>query len=279
MAGPLQACTPPCDAPILYRPGTIDERFEVSRTDLLWALRRAEEVWEKAAGRDLFRYADDGDLAVNLVYDDRQVITQENAQRTATIEEARTEADRARTRYERAKARYESSKQDYDTVRARHEERLARHNRSVQAWNDKGGAPPAERTILQKEEAEINSAATLLEDARQALNSLAEDVNGLSDRYNRLIETVNANVAAVNTVAGQEFKQGRYSRDAGGRRIDVFEFLDRDDLIHVLAHELGHALGLEHNQNPDSIMYGVNSSRTAKLADEDAAALKEKCRL
>lgn len=46
--------------------------------------------------------------------------------------------------------------------------------------------------------------------------------------------------------------QGIY--DYRDNTISVYYFDDREDLIFTLEHELGHALGLEHNLEPDSVM-------------------------
>ena len=45
----------------------------------------------------------------------------------------------------------------------------------------------------------------------------------------------------------------------------------------VLVHELGHALGIGHVENPDSIMYSYSIGETLTLSEEDLAALKEVC--
>ncbi|OIO51575.1 hypothetical protein COY93_00700 [Candidatus Uhrbacteria bacterium CG_4_10_14_0_8_um_filter_58_22] len=68
-----------CGLPIGYRIGHYDERFGISREELLSVMSEAERQWESATGQDLLRYdPDDADaVAVNLVFDDRQVATQE----------------------------------------------------------------------------------------------------------------------------------------------------------------------------------------------------------
>jgi predicted Zn-dependent protease len=62
-----------------------------------------------------------------------------------------------------------------------------------------------------------------------------------------------------------------------GEEINIYEFDSRTALLRVLAHEFGHALGLDHNDNEQSIMHYLNSSTNLKPTKEDLAALREVC--
>lgn len=276
---PVSACARPCSSPLTYRLGDIDQRFGISRKQLLLALRKAEDIWEETLKVDLFHHADDGDLVVNFVYDARQMTSQENAGRKFAIDQSANNAEAVKAQHEAAAARYDEARKDYLAAQKAHEARLDAYNRRVSDWNARQSGPESEHRALQQEGAALETSVAALESKRIAVNAMAARANMLSDRYNQLIGEVKANVDAINTTAGREFKQGLFTRDASGVRIDVFEYKDQTDLVHVLAHELGHALGIPHNGNPKSIMYGLNSSDSAVLSGEDIAALKETCRL
>lgn len=273
----LREWSAPCARPLPYRIGNLDQRFGLPRDQLRSALKEAEAVWEEAAGRDLFVYDDGAALPVHFVYDNRQRIMTENEKRRTAIVEAENSAETLKAEYAGAKARHETARRDFLAAQSAHDARVTAHNRAVEAANARGGASAAEHTTLERERAGIEIAAEAVEKKRLKANAMASHVNGLSERHNELVDEVTENVDAINARAGVEFRQGLYTRDAKGTRIEVFEFLDRADLVHVLAHELGHALGLGHNDDPESILYGVNSSRTSKPSRADMAALREQC--
>lgn len=54
-----------------------------------------------------------------------------------------------------------------------------------------------------------------------------------------------------------DYAQGLYYLDT--KRLEVYYYQNRNDLLFVIMHELGHAAGLEHTKEPKSIMYEARS--------------------
>ena len=62
-------------------------------------------------------------------------------------------------------------------------------------------------------------------------------------------------------------------------RISIFAFSDENHLAIILAHELGHALGIEHVDGDGALMSAVEEGSKAstqlKLTERDVAALRK----
>jgi hypothetical protein len=252
-----------CETPIRYSLGTYDARFNISKTGFKSAIDEAAAVWEEATGKNLFDYEPNPepvtplytyflrlfhrkDIPVNLVYDERQ----------QNSETRRTLISQIETRQESV----ETLKNQITTLEAKHKQLIREYEEMVNEYR--------KRRISFQE----------LEAKRLELNSLAEEINSLVKRHNSLVGQINPIVRTVNQTAGQEFEEGKYELDENGERITIFEFADRATLVRVLAHEFGHALGLDHNDNPNSIMYYLNESENLTPTKEDIAPLLAICK-
>src|SRR3989344_2511160 len=69
----------PCRKTIEYSISSFDKRFGISEEKFLKSIKKAEEIWEKSTGKNLFEYTAEeylGDvLKINLIYDYRQETT------------------------------------------------------------------------------------------------------------------------------------------------------------------------------------------------------------
>lgn len=276
----LQAAYLPCQQPIMYSLGTFDSRFGLSKQDFLGAIKEAEAIWEKPIGKNLFAYSADGPLKVNLVYDYRQEATNKLKSIGLAVDESRASYDALQTKYDEMKSVLTRAQAQFDASAAAYREHLDAYNKEVAYWNARGGAPKSDYARLAQEGANLDAESTTVRALQDKANAYVDEVNALVVVLNGMANTLNVDVGKYNTAGatrGEEFTEGDYQSSAGESKINIYEFSNRAKLVRVLAHELGHALGLEHVAGATSIMYKLNQGTNEKLSANDLAALKSAC--
>ncbi|MFH1047200.1 MAG: matrixin family metalloprotease [Patescibacteria group bacterium] len=274
-----------CGLPIKYTIGQVDNRFGLSEAEMLQAIRAAESWWEGNLDQDLFEYDPKGEyiLTINLVYDSRQQATQEFQR----IENDRTdlEDDLAEIvdEYEELKSVFERRDTVLSEMNRVYDERLAIFERTVDSWNNRGGAPPDVYDELQQEQDKLGSLVDEINGLVNQQNELAARINALADTESETVQGFNEVVHDFNETfaaeSSEEEEQGIY----GSGTINVYQYDNQTDLIMLLAHEMGHALGLGHVDDPQAIMYFKKNDRQAKgdaiISDQTYRELTEKCNL
>ncbi len=273
-----QHVTADCQVPLTYHLGNVDERFNISAEEAKAAIARAEAVWETPLGQDLFRLQDsDGKLSVSFVYDERQAEAEAEygfRERLNTVESVN---DEIRAQYEELTKNYEELKANYEAKSAAYERRLNAYNETVNRYNAEGGAPPDAFAELERERTALERESGELSKLTRELNTFVDQINLVGKQGNLLVEKYNEGVGEYNRTFGdsREFTQGDYR----GKEINIYTFTNEDELVLVLAHELGHALGIEHVEGRESIMYYLIGEQPKDLAlsGYDKAAFTSVC--
>ena len=271
----------PCQEPIAYTIGAFDRKFGISQKYFLDALREAEAIWEKPIGKELFAYAPEtGELAVNLIYDYRQEVTDTLSDLGDTVEEDEAAYQVLRAKYIGLKTEYNSAKDVYNARIETFDEKSIAYQKQVEFWNKGKRTSREQFDRLEQDRTALEAEAAELENEKARLNEMVREINALVETLNRLAKSLNLNVEKFNTIGtsrGETFTGGLYHSAEGAQGIDIYEFSSRGKLVRILTHELGHALGLEHVDDKDAVMYRLNESDAGVLSKADLTALRALC--
>lgn len=266
-----------CPIPLAYSIGQLDAEFGLSEADAIAAVEAAEKVWEEKLLQDLFVYDPAAPFTINFIFDERQERSEAEAEAQAALATEARDVETAHEAYETLQGQLQNRTADFEDNNQRYEQDLAAYNNEVARYNESGGAPPAAYRELEDERARLERVATRLEEAAAEINTLTDAVNGAGESYNTLAAQYNDHVRAFNSTYanGREFTQGDYT----GNEIHIYTFADADELRLVLAHELGHALSIDHVPEADAVMYYMLGDKATDftLTRADTQAFYDVC--
>ncbi len=242
-----------CESPIKYKIGSVDPKFGISQKDFDIHSEAAADVWNSTYKSILFEKDPNASLTINLVYDERQSLTQEISEISTEVESNKNSLSSKIKEYDQ---RYEELKDRIDEL-----------NAEIEKWNEKGGAPSDEYERLKKEQQEISKEIESLNREGATLNKTTFDVNNK-------INTLNNTISMFNTVLQSKPEAGVYIPTEN--RIEIYSFGNKEQLVSTLAHEFGHALGLPHIPNQNTLMNAIATPQTT-FTEYDRVLLEDFC--
>jgi len=272
----------PCQEPITYRLGKVDERFNLPREEFRTAVKIATAMWGKPFSRDFFREEADGAIEINLLYDYRQEATDRLKKLNYKIDGSKSSYEELKSRLENLRAEYEQKKAGLNSDFNAYNAKVNAFNADTESWNRRGGVPQSVHTRLMKEKEELAALSDNLRIRQEESKTLVDTINSVVVVINEIASNNNLDLVDqqnIGNTLGREFCEGVYEYKNGKRSITIYQYDNEYRLVRVLAHEFGHALGLNHTKSGDAVMYHLIQSDLLELSPDDIAALKSRCKI
>ena len=272
----------PCRETITYRLGKVDERFNLTREEFQTAVNMAAAMWGKPFNRDLFREEPDGAIEINLLYDYRQEATDRLKKLNYKIDRSKSSYEELKSRLENLKAEYEQKKAGLNSDFNAYNSKVNAFNIETESWNRRGGTPQSIYMQLMKEKDELVTLSNDLHARQVEMKTLVDTINSMVVVINEIASNSNLDIVDqrnIGNTLGREFCEGLYVYKNGKRSITIYQYDNKYRLVRVLAHEFGHALGLNHSKRAEDVMYPLIQSNSLALAADDIVALKRRCKI
>ncbi|WP_180118264.1 matrixin family metalloprotease [Acinetobacter sp. YH12096] len=263
----------PLDTRLRYRVADVDPRFGLSQQQVIQLSEEAAEIWHKGILKPLFIYDPNAQLAIHLIYDDRQ--EQYNAykqvQKTLAADKARN--DLYAENLANSRKGLEMDEQQLRSKQAMIRAEIAQLSQERMSWSRIEHAQGPNMQRVERELTQVKAQAMQLDQEIDRFNQQNDQFNQQVSSYNQQIDQYNAGVIqASQRFPAREFHKGVFMGD----QIQIYQFDAEDDLRLTLAHELGHALGLSHHNDPAALMYpilGAQQLENFKLMPADQGLL------
>ncbi|WP_306523323.1 matrixin family metalloprotease [Rheinheimera sp.] len=252
-----------CSTPLGWKLGYLDPAFNLTETEATAAISQAAQMWNQAFGRTLLQQDPQG-FVIDFRFDARQqqLLKQRLLSRNLNRYDQAIEPGR-----ENLPQQFAALQQQIDSFNLQ----TAQLQQQIAAFKPDAPNAASERAQLERRQRELKQEADWLEQQRQQLVRDQDYLNETIKQRNALL--TEAGPAAISG----PFEVGLMKIRGQERLMTIYAFGSQQDLVATLAHEFGHAFGVEHTSAEDSIMYHSLSTQQAMLTAVDIAALQSQC--
>lgn len=257
-----------------YRIADIDSRFNLSQQQVLELTQQAAKLWEQETGQQNFIYDPQAEFSINLIFDERQQRSTDRLQgldqlkqqqqqwenQNLQLQQVKEEIQRTTALIASKQAQLNLQFQQYNTEVLRFNQTRSTSKDLAQQFSQRQKALEQQSLVLQREVQEHNQRTQQLNQRIQNLNQTNQQLVASASQFNQVFQP-------------HLFHKGHFN----GKQILIYEFSSTNDLRLTLAHEFGHALGLEHTNDPRSLMYPVIQKQNFQqfaLTDSDKDLVK-----
>lgn len=262
--------------PIHYRIAEIDPRFNLTPQQLLQLAQQAANIWEQASGQTYFVYDPEAELTIHLVYDERQ---QQSDNRLQGLDQLKQQKQRLENQNQQIQ-KFKQDIQETTALIASQQTQLMlqfqQYNNQMQQINQTRSMNKALAEQLTQQQKSLQLKSAVLKQEIQQHNQKTQQLN----QQIQLLNQNNKSMVASAQQFNQSFKPRLFHKgNFKANQIYIYEFSSPNDLRLTLAHEFGHALGLQHNDDPKALMYPTIKSQDLDhfhLTEADQALLQAK---
>lgn len=284
-----------CRPTVAWHIAEVDSRFNLTPREVARAAEQATAMWNQAVQGSLFEHVEQGGIAVSLEYDHRQAFFEQANLIYQQLEELRQLIADSDNKLGDYLGEVNVLAEQIDSYNAQIRMLSGQANQLIEANSDRRGRVPAtiarEVNALRSEITELNESVQRLvaehNRIQQAYNNHVAERNLLAQQHSELASRLNQKIASQRG-ATDVGEHGILLRSSGTHvsvaqeLISVYQVRSWQGLVTVLAHEFGHAIGIGHVTDTDSIMAARIESQLAggfpeQLSAADIAALRLVC--
>ncbi|RVU35722.1 matrixin family metalloprotease [Rheinheimera riviphila] len=260
----LNPKSPYCQSPLGWRLGRLDPAFNLTEAQAIQLISTAADMWNQASGQQLLHHDPAHGFVIDFKFDARQqqLLKQRLLQRNL--------------------ARYDDAIQpglqnlpekfaELDAKIAEFNQQKALLQQQISQFQPNAHNAEAQRRQLEQQQQSLVREADWLEQQRQQLMRDQDYLNETIRQRNELVQTAEQPTAAAS------FEVGLMTIKQLQRQMTIFAFSSETDLIATIAHEFGHAFGIAHTEEPDSIMFHQLNAQQQQLTAADIQAWQSTC--